>query len=393
MAKFDDKFNLKEWKWIAVHFPLSRRESMAKVAWLIYCKCTPEEISQRKIDPRIVIPLCTIVLLDEIDVLKLKDFNEEVDDNFAVLVEQELKKLAEEDDRWPTFLAAQEFKKFEKKDDYYSIFLAKLEIKQENVYRIKQKLINSGIDSINPSKKWQSLFKTLEVDLQLSLLYHLISYRLPNRDDWRNIFIDVKYELLAQLCFWVVISLMVFISLKESMEAGLFIEYFFPEPTDNSNDDLRLLYDYNILYDIHSNLDDIHNNSDDIHSNLYDILILYDLDNPVGITFCSVGIIVGLITKFSFLATIYSPLNIFNILMLNLGLLLFSPYLLLYLSWKKTLLIWAIISVVCSILWIYAKNRESKTTNPLKNILKSDSLGILINLAKRRNIAFPRIIR
>ncbi|NET40893.1 hypothetical protein [Okeania sp. SIO2B3] len=54
----------------------------------ICCKCTPEEISQRKIDPRIVIPLCGIVLLDEIDVLKLKDFNEEVDDNFAVLVER-----------------------------------------------------------------------------------------------------------------------------------------------------------------------------------------------------------------------------------------------------------------------------------------------------------------
>ncbi len=387
MAKVDDKFNLKEWEWIAVHFPLSRRESMAKVAWLIYCKCTPEEISQRKIDPRIVIPLCTIVLLDEIDVLKLKDFNEEVDDNFAVLVEQELKKLAEEDEHWSTFLAAQEFKKLEKNDDYYSIFLAKSEIKQENVYRIKQKLINSGIDSINPSKKWQSLFETLEVDLQLSLLYHLISYRLPNRDDWRNIFIDVKYELLAQLCFWVVITLMVFISLKESMEAGLFIEYFFPEPTDNSNlDDLLLLYDDNPL-------SDINRNSDDINSNLYDLLLLYDLDNLVGITFCSIGIIVALITKFYFLATVYSPLNIFNILMLNLGLLLFSPYLLLYLSWKKTLLIWAIISVVCSILWIYAKNRERKTTNPLKNILKSDSLGILINLAKRRNIAFPRIIR
>jgi len=74
MARVDKEFNLRDWEWIAVHFPPSEREAMAKVAWLICCKCTPEEISRYNPDPRIVIPLCGIELLDEIDVLKLKEF-------------------------------------------------------------------------------------------------------------------------------------------------------------------------------------------------------------------------------------------------------------------------------------------------------------------------------
>ncbi|NEP70887.1 MAG: hypothetical protein F6K25_03980 [Okeania sp. SIO2G4] len=120
MAEVDDRFNLRDWEWIAVHFPPSERESMAKVAWLICCKCTPKQISQYNPDPRIVIPLCAIVLFDEID----------------------------------------------------------------------------EINEINPSERWQSLFETLDRDLQFVLLSILIKYRPPIRDNWYNLFLDVKLEFL-----------------------------------------------------------------------------------------------------------------------------------------------------------------------------------------------------
>ena len=75
--QIDDRFNLKDWEWIAVHSPPSERENMAKVAWLICCKCTPREIARYNIDPKIVVPLCGIVLLDKINLLQLKKFKRE----------------------------------------------------------------------------------------------------------------------------------------------------------------------------------------------------------------------------------------------------------------------------------------------------------------------------
>ena len=93
MAKVDKEFNVKDWEWIAVHFPASERESMAKVAWIICCKCTPEKISQHKIDPRIVIPLCAIELLDEKDISNFQKFAKEkkVDTYHRILAESKIK--------------------------------------------------------------------------------------------------------------------------------------------------------------------------------------------------------------------------------------------------------------------------------------------------------------
>ncbi|NEQ40098.1 MAG: hypothetical protein F6K40_29210 [Okeania sp. SIO3I5] len=173
MAELDKEFNLRDWEWIAVHFPPSEREAMAKVAWFICCKCTPEEISQRKIDPRIVIPLCTIVLFDETDVLKFKEFAKE------------------------------------KEVDRYAKILAESKTKRGNSNIIKQEFINTSINSINPSKKWLSLFYTLDAYLQFSLFYSLIEYRRPTPDDWRNIFLDVKYKFLPELCFSLVLIFMI----------------------------------------------------------------------------------------------------------------------------------------------------------------------------------------
>ncbi|MEB3339259.1 hypothetical protein [Okeania sp.] len=158
MAKVDKEFNLKDWEWIAVHFPKSERETMARVAWLVCSKCTPEEIYQYNLDPRIVIPLCAILLLDKKDFLELKNFP----------------------------------KSKEKEIDSYLAILEKSERKQENYNRVKQEFINPAINSINPSKKWLSLFQTLDIYLQFSLLYSFIKYRRITRNDWRNIFLDIE---------------------------------------------------------------------------------------------------------------------------------------------------------------------------------------------------------
>ncbi|MGD1809387.1 hypothetical protein ACP6PL_28680 [Dapis sp. BLCC M126] len=197
MAEVDNKFNLKDWEWIAVHFPPSEREAMAKVAWLICCRCTPEEIYRRKIDPRIVIPLCGIVLLDKKDFLQLK-------------------KLAKEEKIKGIFRTRLE----ELEISIERSRLSKIpELKQEYVNEIKQ-----GFRRINFSKKWEYLFETLDIDLQFALLCNLIKYRRPTRDDWRNIFLDVEPDYL-KFVFLQPIQFLIFLTLKV-VEPGTFLAYF-----------------------------------------------------------------------------------------------------------------------------------------------------------------------
>ncbi|NEQ73757.1 MAG: hypothetical protein F6K23_12280 [Okeania sp. SIO2C9] len=193
MAKLDEEFNLRDWKWIAVHFPPSERETMAKVAWLICCKCTPEEIYRYNLDPRIVVPLCAVILLDVIDIIKLKKFVKEkkVGSHRKIL----------------ELLETSEFSKLS-------------ELKQECVSVIKQ-----GFLVVNLSQKWQSLFETLDIDLQFFLLYNLIKYRHPTRDDWCNIFLDVKFESLevgfvlsdAFLILWMSFSMLLILLILSAL--------------------------------------------------------------------------------------------------------------------------------------------------------------------------------
>ncbi|GGA34028.1 hypothetical protein [Okeania sp. KiyG1] len=275
MAKFDDEFNLKDWEWIAVPFPPSERESMARVAWSICCRCTPKEISRyNNLDPRIVIPLCAIVLLDKKYFLQLKKFAKE---------------------------------------------------KEIGNYRFTQEFINLAINSIDPSKKWLSLFKTLDIELQSSLLYGLIKYRSPVRDDWRNIFLDIQPILNIEIELLLKLSLIIYLTTLH-----LFIVSFLPI--------LRVEYLY-----------------------LSSILIVPLIEDE----------------ELSFLTYIILTINLLYALDLRF---IFSN--------KITLLISVLMSVLCSILWIILwideQKQQRKDTNPLKNILKSDSLANLINLTQRR---------
>lgn len=302
MPKFDDEFNLKDWEWIAVYFPPSERESMAKVAWFICCKCTPEEIFQRKIDPRIVIPLCGIVLLDEIDILNLRKFAKE------------------------------------KEIDTYHIILETSERKQENYNRVSKKFINPAINSINPSKKWLSLFETLDIDLQFALLYSLIKYRYPTRDDWRNIFPENSDSISF---------LIATIAYLQSSPIKAFILYFF-------------IFCGILLWMLFLYL-------------LSDFIFDFSWKMNLLIKLLIWGII--LVVCSIFLRAIIAYLQSPTITNLILYFLVFSGVLLWIILlfnffWKTTLLVKVIILVACSILWIYGQNIYRKVTNPLTNILK-----------------------
>jgi hypothetical protein len=365
MAKVDKEFNLKDWEWIAVHFPPSERESMAKVAWIICCKCTPEKIYQRKIDPRIVIPLCGIVLLDEINILRLK---------IHIL---QLKKL-----------------ETELSDRYYKIFerceiSEELKIKQEHINEIKedvdgiiQDFIDFVIDLANPTERWLSLFKTLNIHLQFSLFSSLIKYRRPTRYDWRNIFSDIKGVFLG--AYFSALSISILSMLISSMVIK--VADFFIELIGNMN--LVVFYLILLAKSLLLSLGGILFLGDGLtvwafsfilrwppSIFVYTLVMIYSIkyDNP-GLLCIFVIVSINVIVTLLVFCGKYSINMLLELLRLNGCMLLFyGVFFKFSFSWKTTLLIWAIMLIVSSILWIYAQNLERKVHNPLKemkNILK-----------------------
>ncbi len=186
MPKSDDQFRYSDWKWIAVHFLSEEREDMARTAWLI-AQCSADDIAKHKqLDPRIVIPLCAIEFQDEINWEKLRELNKQTQQiDFSEPLRHDI-------------------------NDFLNFLNNRLQSKkdQQIIIRdfIKNFILNS-IDQISHSKRWINLFLSLELNLQIELLYCLSnSYRRLEHDDWRNCFVDSKYQFITSWHYLLVLS-------------------------------------------------------------------------------------------------------------------------------------------------------------------------------------------
>lgn len=99
-----------------------------------------------ELDPRLVIPLCAIQLQDEINLTQLSYFKNELE----------------------------------------SVIVENLDNKIEFVDRVLSK--------INPKQRWLYLFNSLTPELKFALLFRLINYRRPTKNDWRNLFEKIEYQ-------------------------------------------------------------------------------------------------------------------------------------------------------------------------------------------------------
>ena len=103
------------------------------------------------LDPRLIAPLCAIYLLDQVTLPKSWP--------------QQAETLWEGQTQTPTV--------------------------EE---RLRQE-IDQFLDPNLPTSRWRLLLSGLPPKLQLDMLRRLIVYRQPNRNDWRNVFREVKYDL------------------------------------------------------------------------------------------------------------------------------------------------------------------------------------------------------
>ncbi|GBL10633.1 hypothetical protein MSj_02125 [Microcystis aeruginosa Sj] len=123
-----------------------------------------------EVDPRLVIPLCAIQLQDEINLTQLSSFKNELE----------------------------------------SVSLENLDNKIEFVDRVLSK--------ITPNQRWLYLFNSLTLELKFALLFRLINYRLPTRNDWRNLFEKIEYEFKKGREYLIVITVVFLLSLASVIE-------------------------------------------------------------------------------------------------------------------------------------------------------------------------------
>ncbi|MCZ8243517.1 MAG: hypothetical protein O9323_17615 [Microcystis sp. LE19-131.1A] len=123
-----------------------------------------------EVDPRLVIPLCAIQLQDEINLTQLSSFKNELE----------------------------------------SVLLENLDNKIEFVDRVLSK--------ITPKQRWLYLFKSLTPELKFALLFRLINYRRPTRNDWRNLFEKIEYEFKKGREYLIVLTVVFLLSLGSVIE-------------------------------------------------------------------------------------------------------------------------------------------------------------------------------
>lgn len=123
-----------------------------------------------EVDPRLVIPLCAIQLQDEMNLTQLSYFKNELE----------------------------------------SVTVENLDNKIEFVDRVLSK--------INPKQRWLYLFKSLTPELQFALLFRLINYRRPTRNDWRNLFEKIEYQFKKSREYLIVLTVVFLLSLASVIE-------------------------------------------------------------------------------------------------------------------------------------------------------------------------------
>ncbi|MDB9430704.1 hypothetical protein PN482_17850 [Microcystis aeruginosa CS-555/01A07] len=123
-----------------------------------------------EVDPRLVIPLCAIQLQDEINLTQLSSFKNELE----------------------------------------SVSIENLDAKIEFVDRVLSK--------ITPKQRWLYLFNSLTPELKFALLFRLINYRRPTRNDWRNLFEKIEYEFKKSREYLIVLTVVFLLSLGSVIE-------------------------------------------------------------------------------------------------------------------------------------------------------------------------------
>ncbi len=273
-----------DYSWIWEPFKDAKDSKLAQTACLvaeIIANSSPDKIPKVpfNLDPRIVIPLCAIALQNDLNLNNINKVNIQ-----------------------PTFPRAYD--------------------------------INYFLYTIQASRRWRYLFNSLPPQLQYKLCYRLSNDRLPNKNDWRNLFKHNNYKFDTSWHFYFSLAIFLFIFLIAMI--GMFIFFI-------SNDG-----------DIFSTIMTVFGLSPIIYAGTVIIGV-------IGMV-RMIEIIEG-ITGILFLS-IFLPFVLFTLYFVNYTLINLLSF-----GWREILLFWLTTLGITRTLSWRGKTLDYQARNPLKGIL------------------------
>jgi len=153
-------FKPSPWVWIWQPFESVPNSALAQICGQISKHLSTSQPPQnlQNLDPRLVVPLCAIELIDQAR-SRLKK---------VVMETGSIESLLEQDSKDPTARQAME---------------------------TQVEALIGEFRGINVSEQWRRLLKSMAPEVQLDLLYRLLVYAQPHPSDWHNLFQNIKYEL------------------------------------------------------------------------------------------------------------------------------------------------------------------------------------------------------
>ncbi len=300
-----------------------------RIAYLI--SKSPDEAIPKKqfqLDPRLVIPLCSIELVDDIDFLKIAK-NKPGDELLEALETLKTSKnhknsTIKDVDIFVELLEILETSKNHKNSTIKDIaieLVALNNLRIEHLNRLfMQAVIDENSDKVN-YKTWNYLLSSLKSRTRFVLIYRLItSQRKVEQNDWNNIFKPIEYNFYKSWHFGVI----------------------------------ALILGIILILDLGS-------------------LVLLALKGSLPIWLIPIFIYWAFYLGVGFFLGKLNWGAVFTSLVITLFILFVWPltvFLLSTFSKLQVLLIWSILIMTCRILWIFGKRRERQSKNPLKNILE-----------------------
>jgi hypothetical protein len=154
--------------------------------------------SSLPLDPRLIVPICAIKKIGEINITALKN-------NLKELI-IELQKNP------PNLQSLNETHQVNLTPKNMQIIMNN-QNKKYKIFDNRIKFVQDFLRNSSISQEWNNFVFTQKMSLQFNLFYRLINDRLPTINDWRNIFRPVKYDFSTGWHYRIILSVATVISI------------------------------------------------------------------------------------------------------------------------------------------------------------------------------------
>ncbi|BAZ09447.1 signal transduction protein [Calothrix sp. NIES-4071] len=369
-----------DWIWQPFNEPENSAlpQIAGRVAYLIE-KCEVDRIPAKQIslDPRVIVPLCSIQLAGQLNLSALK-----TEQPTSGLVDT-LKSLSSySKDKSFLDIDSQDGSKRYKVIEEAALFLAVASAEIPNLFDLQASFVEEILQTIKINTKYRSLWAALPLEIKLNLLTRFLTPQVdkPEPRDWTNIYRPVKYQFGNS---WHYRALVVLFTAICVIAVSSMVSIILNSPVLFSWINALVLLAAMLIIGMNSwcflfKNDIFDTCREDVHSMLFIIF------SPIAVT---IMLILDLLKKernfidlydyiLAFGFTFWFPIEAYFMTIIMLKFILPIHVILIWLIWIASV----------GILWWIAQKRQREAQNPLTGILGSQLSGASSNYLRSKRL-------